>query len=52
MSSKIEKSFVCEVCGASFAKSTNLKIHVWIHTGERQFQCEICKSAFSQLSGL
>ena len=47
------KSFECNICGKSFATSTNLKRHIAsIHSRERKFECETCAKSFKIQSHL
>ncbi|EJD73389.1 zinc finger protein [Loa loa] len=42
-------SFKCKTCGKGFARSSDMKKHVRIHTGDRPFKCEICGKDFRRL---
>ena len=43
--SNLPKPFVCQICGASFAKVYYLTKHEKLHQ-EKQFQCDICQAKF------
>ena len=38
--------FKCSVCGGSYQSATYLKVHMNLHTKEREFGCEKCKMVF------
>ncbi|XP_049796654.1 zinc finger protein 729-like isoform X2 [Schistocerca nitens] len=38
----------CGICGKLFARSYDLKRHVYIHTGKRLHKCDICFKWFAQ----
>jgi hypothetical protein len=39
---------VCHECGKQLSRSTTLKQHMTIHTGERLFTCGTCKRSFAR----
>ncbi|XP_052804407.1 uncharacterized protein LOC128234289 [Mya arenaria] len=41
-----EKSFICEVCGAAYAKLSNLSRHKITHREVKPFKCEFCPAQF------
>lgn len=42
----------CEFCGAKFKQTTNLKLHIRVHTGERPHLCSLCGKKFRTTGGL
>ncbi|XP_051920959.1 zinc finger protein 574 isoform X1 [Hippocampus zosterae] len=47
-----KRSFLCTVCGKTFAKQIHVRNHIRTHTGERPFQCADCGKTFSSLANL
>lgn len=46
--SEVERPFVCEVCDRKFIRSTHLRRHMRIHTGEKPFACHICGRKYAR----
>lgn len=42
-----QRRFSCIVCGKRFARNSDLKRHMLVHTGEKPFQCSVCNKSFS-----
>lgn len=36
----------CEKCRKRFKRLDNFKIHLLMHSGERQFKCQVCEKGF------
>ncbi|CAI2732517.1 unnamed protein product [Schistosoma spindalis] len=47
---EIRIHFVCpfKECGIAFLKSSKLRDHIYVHTGERRFVCDQCNASFVQ----
>lgn len=46
--SQAKKIFKCTFCSYHTAVYSNLKKHVFIHTGEKPFKCSTCGRGFTQ----
>lgn len=42
------KHILCPICGKMLTKSSTLKEHMRVHTGERPYKCAICGHAFAR----
>lgn len=41
-----ERNFQCTICKKKFIRSSDLKVHMRMHTGEEPFACHICDKRF------
>lgn len=42
----LERNFACTVCEKKFIRSSDLKVHMRIHTGEEPYACHLCDRRF------
>lgn len=43
-----KKKYACHLCTKVFGWSTDLMIHILVHTGERPFKCKTCQATFTR----
>ena len=37
-----EKQLACTICGKNFEKNQHLKLHLFLHSREKNFKCKVC----------
>lgn len=47
-----EKPFECNECGRRFARSTDLKVHLPVHSEDKPYKCGECEKMFTRFSTL
>ncbi|XP_069671156.1 zinc finger protein 235-like [Periplaneta americana] len=50
--SVVKNAYKCDICGRSFSKSSSVKRHELLHTGDEPLRCDVCGKCFSQSSSL
>ena len=44
--SKAKKSYECKICGKKISESSNLVVHMRLHTNEKPYSCDECNKRF------
>lgn len=47
-SNKVFRNFMCNMCGKCFTANDSLRVHMFIHTGERPYRCSMCDATYVQ----
>lgn len=46
------RAFLCEICNQNFRRKTQLKQHMFVHTGNYRYRCDKCGKGFLLMSRL
>ena len=47
-----EKPYKCEKCDRRFARASDLRVHMPVHSEDKPYKCEQCDKMFTRLSTL
>ena len=42
-----ERPYTRQTCNRAFSRAGQLKIYLWIRTGEKPYKCQTCDNSFS-----
>ena len=47
-----EKPYECDRCDRRFARASDLKVHMPVHSEDKPYKCDKCEKMFTRLSTL